>query len=307
MRDLLFARRTSKPLMRERALAPAEEALETVTLFVLALKPEGSGRHQSKGISAKVIDFIVRTMQPGWPVYAHVEIVIPPAGKPGLFATYYTPGERSGADWQHPKTYDEVSYYLRHNVGAWAAVPVHMTEAEAEEVRKAANEARGAPYSIPRYITSWYGARMLSGLLPKGGKVSGHCATIVARVVKAGKPSALKKPEGYYGPSSLIAALNQNIVTESVLNLREAVVGVPVEAVSVQPDAEAKDVARAYTIALGDNTLLHGSDADVQAMSPAHKNAVLDMLSDRVAESSSVTELQMNETILARAVLRSIL
>jgi hypothetical protein len=246
-------------------------------------------------------------MQPGWPVYAHVEIVVPPAGKPGLFATYYTTGERSGAEWQHPKSYDEVSYYLRHNVGAWAAVPVHMTEAEAEAVRHAANEARGAPYSLSRYVTSWYGARMLSGMLPKGGKVSGHCATIVARIVKAGKPNVLDRPEGYYGPSSLVAALNNNIVSVSVLNHRGAVVGVPVETLVVKPDADTRDVTRAYTVALGDNTLLHGSDSEVQAMSPSHKNAVLDMLSDRVSESSSVTELQMNETILARALLRSIL
>lgn len=149
---------------------------------------------------------------------------------------------------------------------------------------------------------------MLAGLLPSGGKVAGHCATIVARVVKAGKPAALRRPEGYYGPSSLVAALNRDLVRASALDHRVAVVGVPVEAlVGAKPDAETRDVARARVVALEDNTLLHGSDCDVQAMSPSHKNAVLDMLSDRVAESSSLAELQMNETVLARALLRSIL
>lgn len=305
MKSLFFDRR-SQSLVREQKILPADEALETATVFVLALKPEGSGRHRSVGVSAKIIDFMVRTIQPGWPVYAHVELVMPSAGRPGMFATYYSPGETSGAEWQHPQTYQEVGYYLRHNVGAWSAVPIHVTEAEAEAMKEAANAARGAPYSLLRYITSWYGARMLSGLLPKGGRVSGHCATIVARVVKAGKPDALPRAEGFYGPSSLVAALNARIASVGS-SQPLPVVGVPVEFKPPHPDVETKDLARAYTVAMGDNILLHGSDADVRAMSSSHKNAVLDMLSDRVSESRSITELQMNETILARALLRSVL
>ena len=190
---------------------------------------------------------------------------------------------------------------MRHNVGAWVAVPVHMTHAQALLVQQAANEARGAPYSLVRYLTSGYGARWLAHLLPKGGATPGHCATIAARLLKAGRGERLRHSEGYYGPSALVAELNSRVARGGSV---QPVVGVPVESTLVPPDSE---LARAYRVAVGDNLLLHGSDEDVGAMSTTHKRAVLDMLADRVAESATRTELMMNETILARALLRSIL
>ena len=115
MKALSFLRPRASALLSEIPVVPDgaqdDADLETSTVFLLALRPEGAGRHPQTNFSSKLIDWVVRVLQPGSPVFAHVELVIPDAGKPGIFATYYRgSNDKTGADWQHPSTYEEISY-----------------------------------------------------------------------------------------------------------------------------------------------------------------------------------------------------
>lgn len=170
----------------EEAL-PHGSAEPTTTVYVLGLRPEGMGRHRPDGWKHRVAQFAAKYLQPGRPVYAHCELVLPMAGRPGIFSTYSNGG---GADWRHPSP-DEVGYYVIENAALWHAVPVRVPLSEANRMQEAANESRGAPYSFRRYALAARGIRKLAWIFSHGGKTPGHCGNITARVLKGGTDDRL--------------------------------------------------------------------------------------------------------------------
>lgn len=161
---------------------PHGTAEPTTVVYVLGLKPEGMGRHAPSGWKHKVAQFAAKYLQPGRPIYAHCEILMPLAGKPGLFSTYSNGG---GAGWRHPSA-QELGYYVIENAALWHAVPIRLALSEAKRMQEAANDAKGAPYSFRKYVMAGRGFRRLAWLFSRGGNASGHCANITARVVKGG-------------------------------------------------------------------------------------------------------------------------
>jgi hypothetical protein len=287
---------------------PVSDADQQVTVYVLGLKPEGRGRHQAPGWRAVLTDYAVRVFQPGSPVFSHVELIMPHAGKPGLFASYFVANGHGGANWQHPSAEDR-DYYMSENAARWHAVPVRVTVEQAGLIQQAANDCVGAPYSFTRYFFSAYGGRKFAWLLPRGGANPGHCATVTARVLRAGCPSLLDRCEAWYGPSTLLAELHRK--------LSRGLTGIDVAA-SVAPMASLDDVqvdmgavdGTGATFNAGlraDDTLLHGSDASVEAMPVEVRHTALDLLSDRVLDAKNGPERELNEILLARALCRAVL
>lgn len=147
------------------------------------------------------------------PVKLHTELAFVDLSAPGqlrvrTFATYYggasESGTSAGARWQKNLATDDDShwYYQSLYAGRWRALPLHADDARARAER-AATEVEHAPYSLARYVTSTWAFRNLAWLLSDTPKACGHCATIVARVLRIAKLRELAHVDAYYNPSSL--------------------------------------------------------------------------------------------------------
>jgi hypothetical protein len=300
----------------------AADDAKSATVYYLALLPEGHGRHRAPGWRAVLTDFAVRWLQPGSPVYAHCELCLPVAGKPGIFASYYSTHGRGGANWQDPTPAERV-YYVSDNAPSWRALPLRVTPEQALRMRDAANAAVGAPYSFARFVSSGYVLRRLAWLLPSGGQNAGHCATICARVLQAGAPELLAHAEAFYSPSTLTAELQTRIARGPVgglpvgeaaatdaLTLPEVRVKAFEEATEFEALQTIEVVGKAHAapvVDLSDNVLMHGSDADVAALTFAQRSASLDALADRALDARAVGERDLYQTLLARALFRHVL
>lgn len=298
----------------------------TTTVYVLGLKPEGMGRHHPRGWKHRVAQFAAKHLQPGRPVYAHCELLLPIAGRPGIFSTYSNGG---GADWRHP-TPEETSYYVIENAALWHAVPIRVPVSEAIRMQDTANEARGAPYSFRRYMLAARGVRKLAWLFKQGGSTPGHCGNITARVIKGGTGERLlSHAEGYFGPSALMAELHAKLARGPLAGIASATklsadsvvihgkasnrlqfhefsaIAIDPELADESTTEEARVAAQTYQLALADNVLLYGSDKDVDSTPSMHKEVVLEMLADQVLNAATTGERQLHEQLLARALLRA--
>lgn len=115
------------------------------------------------------------------------------------------------------------------------------------------------------------------------------------------------------GPLAGVASATELPVDRAVLVAKPSKMDFPeFSAVAIDPDLvdeavveQARVAAQTYHLALADNVLLYGSDKDVGSTPAAHKEAVLDMLSDQVLDSATPNERVLYEQLLARALLRS--
>ena len=127
----------------------------------------------------------------------------------------------------------------------------------------------------------------------------------------------------FYGPSALMAELHAKLARGPLAGAAAAPIveakqiGLPFpEFNAVVIDSEvayavgAEDAGlplRSSQAILADNVLLYGSDAEVGNTTTAHREAVLDILSDLVLDAVTVRERTMYEQLLARALFRACL
>lgn len=179
-------------------------------VFAMFLEPIES---TDNGVFQRVVDYVVSRLQPS-PALVHVELVVPCApasSEPVNFATYI--GCKSA--WQTDRS-SNASYYLSTTANKWRAVPVFGKHA-ARNVRKACEKSKGVEYSLLRYLTAAWGVRKLSGIIPDGSQDPAHCATLSARVLKAGVGAVLKHPSSWYGPSTLYTELCNDLKDRSIV------------------------------------------------------------------------------------------
>jgi hypothetical protein len=177
-------------------------------VYALFLEP-GQKTHS---ILERVLNFAIEKLQPP-PAMAHVELVVPRApgsSAPVNFATYI--GDT--AAWRADRRENEDFYLLQH-ANSWRAVPVFRAQA-ARLTRQRCDASEGVEYSLSRYVTSAWGFRALSHLLPSGPRAPAHCATITARLLRAGAGCALPQNDAYYGPASLYRALQAALAAQRV-------------------------------------------------------------------------------------------
>ena len=265
---------------------------DSVTVYVLALLPEGRGQGSYStraGWVDSLLNFAIEHLQPGSPVYAHVELLIPSAGKPGIFATYHG---CSGARWWHPHG-AACDYYLNDTADRWRALPLRVPAADAQLIAAFASQCTGAPYSIARYLTSARLLRPMSAFLSDRPKSPGHCATLVARALRSAPTTAasIGRAAAWYAPSSLVACVQRTIVA----------------ATPRSPDSAQSTIRAVAGSGVGQcaSALLRGSDRDLAAMSDAQHTAALGQLTDVVYMAVHEVERDTAEADLARALLRS--
>lgn len=182
-------------------------------VYVVFLEPHSppSGA-PPPSLREELITCAVRNLQQR-PVMVHAELVVPcapNAAQPIHFATYI--GERSG--WQHDRR-KNTDYYLIDNANLWRAVPVFGKQA-ARLVRQTCSESIGVPYSMMRYVTATWPFRKLSGLVPDRPQSPAHCATLTARILRRSVGACAKHSSAWYGPSSLYAELQQDLVDQGI-------------------------------------------------------------------------------------------
>lgn len=190
-------------------------------------------------------------------------------------------------------------------------------------MRDEANATVGAPYSFARFLSSGYVLRRFAWLLPRGGQSAGHCATVCARVLKAGSPEFLTHAEAFYSPSTLTAELQRRIARGPLQGLPARKSGandaltlpeVRVQAFEATAHFEALPAVElpqhtdaALVVDPTDDVLMHGSDADVAALPFAQRGVSLDALADRALDARSLEERDRYQTLLARALFRHML
>ena len=183
-------------------------------VFAVFLEPhEPSAADGPPSTFDRIVTYVVKKMQPS-PVMVHVELVVPCcAGSrdPVNFATYID----STSDWQADKNYNR-EYYLGTAANKWRAVPVFGKHA-ARLVREACNESVNVKYSLFRYVTAAWGFRKLAGMVPDGPRQPAHCATLAARLLKAGISGILSHPSAWYGPASLYSELRRDVRARAIV------------------------------------------------------------------------------------------
>ena len=191
--------------------AAAEDDGSGDVVFAVFLEPH---KVEQSGVLDHVVNFLVGNCQPS-PVLVHVELVVPCSPlstEPVNFATYI--GQRS--QWQTDAKHN-ADYYLGTTANKWRAVPVFGAHA-ARLVRDACQHSTNVKYSLFRYATAAWGLRNLARFVPDGPQDAAHCATLVARCLKAGVSGILKHPSSWYGPSSLYLELCNDMRSRSVLS-----------------------------------------------------------------------------------------
>ena len=237
-------------------------------VFALFLEPHDPAPNSKPSVFDQLLSFAVANLQPR-PAMTHVELVVPCAPghqSPVHFATYI--GETSGWQTDHQQNR---RYYLQEHANQWLAVPVFGDEV-ALKAREACDKSQGVKYSLLRYLSaaSWF--RGLSAMMPDSFKSPAHCATLVARVLRASVNSMLR-PSAWYGPASLFVELNEQLreraVVPTVAELNpdslvreQKLLGGGDAAVVAMGDAEALDAIRVLTLKVA--AAAHQSDAPSQ-------------------------------------------
>ena len=163
----------------------------------------------------RIVNRLVSMLQGAAPVMSHVELVV---GRRGLhhpvakqscnYSTYIGHG---GSGWQQ-KGHDSTMYYMHgQNYDKWLAVPVSVDDIPA--ILDHCNTS--CPYSLSQYLTSIYPFRYFSSRWNDEAGAEAHCATLSARVLKAGKPDCLKHCSAWYSPTSLYKELMESCGTNT--------------------------------------------------------------------------------------------
>lgn len=205
-------------------------------VFALFLEPHEA---EMKTLFDHVVSYVVSHFQPS-PCMVHVELVVPTAlssRQPVNFATYI--GSHSG--WQTDKR-NNSNYYLSSTANKWRAIPVFGQHA-ARRVRAACGKSENVKYSLFRYVTAAWGVRKLAAAVPDGPQDPAHCATLAARVLRAGGVP-IRHHSAYYGPSSLYRELRDELAERNVV----------------------PDTTDAGAVAAHVDRLLRSRDADVASM-----------------------------------------
>lgn len=229
-------------------------------VFALFLEPHAPDPGGGGTLVDRLITFAVNNLQPR-PVMTHVELVVPccaDARLPVNFATYI--GETSS--WKRDSSENRL-YYLRLHANQWRAVPVFGPQA-AHRVRAVCNDSEGIQYSMLRYVSAASCFRAASWLVPDRSHSPAHCATLVARVLKAAVGSTTHC-SAWYGPASLFADLSAH------LRRREIVPAVS----EMGPDSLVRE-----------QRLLGGVDSDVAAMGDAEALDAIRVLTLKVASAA---------------------
>jgi hypothetical protein len=219
-------------------------------VFALFLEPHTNEKTNST--IDKFVNWVVNNLQKP-PVMVHVEMVVLPTetnmdtDSPIHFATYY----KDISSWRTNRS-TNAEYYLVETANKWRAVPVFGDDISIL-AREECNRNCDAEYSILQYVTSAYGIRNLTWLLPKPTpKWPGHCATVTARVLKSACSESLDRPSLWYGPASLYKELNIKLHKQALIS---------------------KDTQHRQKKNL--NPLLHGSNNEVLGM---HENEVMEAI-----------------------------
>jgi len=204
--------------------------------FVLFLNPGDRDETARYGLEA-ITERLICTFG-GVPPLVHTELLLPPIPDSGNgrvhFGTYMN--EPFTADWQDKREHiDNINYYLVANGSRWRALPVFVPHA-VQTLRKEAEQCVGAPYSVSRYITSTRSFRRLAELLPDKSKSPGHCATLVARILRP-HCDAVNRHPATYTPGTLYTALRQHAATHLTGQSREQMSDTPSGASTETVDA----------------------------------------------------------------------
>lgn len=266
------------------ATGDSDASFTNSLVFVLGLEGRDAP-DPSWGIWQTLLDAVVQSAQPR-PSMTHVELVIPAAKtKESMhFATYIA--EKAG--WFQ----NNRSFYLGENAGLWRAVPVSCANA-AQRVRAECKKHVGTEYSISRYLWAVPPLRAFSSILPDRPMSYAHCGTLTARVLKrALSEMAPEHPSGWYGPSTLFIELSSDEVqnkTHAFLKGTE----------SMKSLTETEE----ETLAL--NTLLNGSDDEVQTLSDASCCSAIRLLAERSSDTNlDETARRIVQKQLATSLLR---
>lgn len=176
--------------------------------YVLFLEPVDVAGAKTSSTLDRFITSAIRTFTPD-PTLVHCEVLLPPipnsSGRRTHFATYM--GQEAAWQSRDPSTDDGIAFYLIDNATKWRAVPVFGKNA-VDSLRLACQSNVNAPYSMSRYLTSVPPFRGMARMLSDQPGSSGHCATIVARVLsQAHVGASLEHASAWYSPGTLYQEL----------------------------------------------------------------------------------------------------
>ena len=167
---------------------------ERFEYYLLAKKP--NSKETPTLIFDKMLQCAVTKLQPGSPVYVHVEILR--FDKYGSLHKVFSAYEGQQSAW-----YQINSKYREEE---WTALPLCLIPSEKVQLEERALLCSGAEYSYKSFLKSFYGLRILYKHYDCNTalKAPGHCANLVARVLKgSAKFSEHLNNDTYYGPSTL--------------------------------------------------------------------------------------------------------
>ena len=176
--------------------------------YVLFLEPMDENDARTSGAMDRFITSAIRAFTPD-PTLVHCEVLLPPipnsSGRRTHFATYM--GQEAAWQSRDPATDDGIAFYLIDNATKWRAVPIFGSNA-VESLRLACQSNVNAPYSMSRYLTSVPPLRGMARMLSDQPGSTGHCATIVARVLsQAHVGASLQHASAWYSPGTLYQEL----------------------------------------------------------------------------------------------------
>lgn len=262
-------------------LKPKEQSVSNDEDLVFLLGIEGGPVKPEWTLGERVLDSLVKKFQPD-PVFVHVELFLMPssADQETTFATYL--GREAGWGSSEPDT----SFYLNSR-NSWRAFPVRSPDL-AHLSRIACEAETGAPYSLARYLTSVFPARMFAPLLPSSAGSPAHCATLSARILKTAGV-ALPRTAAWYSPSTLWIELSRPSRVDLMRSASSPRTRPLVETEHSQASAE---------------TLIRGSDDAVRCMTDAQCRSAVALLESRVLGATESVGRVVAERQLACGLLR---
>ena len=183
--------------------------------FLLAKKPQAL-LNKSDCFDVAV-DFAIKNLQPGSPVYTHVEILCFDTNSPSsskIFTMY--------ADEENPsKVFTQITNQKFYLDSIWHALPLNVEKDLETLVYTNLDLFQDMKYSYMSYVKSFYGIRQFY----KSNKTNNknkylHCASFVARALKTLKTfnSVLQNSEHYYGPSELYNRIRFDIIETHIIH-----------------------------------------------------------------------------------------
>ena len=264
--------------------------------FVLFLEPSNEDSPYTS-FGEKVMDFVIRSFSQK-PTILHTELLMPnlseehALAKKASFATYLG----SHADYQNDQSNESsnVDFYMIKNGMRWRAIPVFQKNV-VKSMRQSCDANVGAPYSIAMYPTSSHYFRRLSWIWKDGPKSKGHCATLVARVLRDVGLPAVKHRSAWYSPSSLYACMRDSLSSVSEETIRP-----------LRPcDAEAADAA-VEKVLRGPLSGKHFREVGIEGCASAIRQLTLNVC-EGALRNDTFEERVFAEKELANALLRYVL